>query len=182
MNIFATLPAINSKRNVKYCPLCYRSGILTEGEIDRGTSMYCPKHYRIQSSRNRALIRNLPAPSLEELEAMIPSDMKCRLCDCVMGYSIRDVAHARIMSIQHWRNGKIEWICVGCNSKHSTTKEPDDEWIKLQKTLGEAEKLCPICRKVKDVAFFYKTSNGSKGRSAYCRICHDEYVKNNQQA
>jgi len=139
--------------------------------------MYCPKHYRIQSSRNRALIRKLHAPSLQELEAMIPADMRCRICECEMGYSIRDVPHTRIMSLQHWKNGKIEWICVGCNSRHSTTQEPDDKWIELLRSVKENEKFCQMCKKVKDLAFFYKTANGSKGRTAYCQVCHDEYTR-----
>jgi len=181
VNIFATPPKLSDKCNVKYCPRCYQLGILTEGEIDRGTSMYCPKHYRIQSSRNRALIRKLHAPSLQELEAMIPKDMTCRLCQCEMGYSIRDVPHSKIMSLQHWKDGKVEWICVGCNSRHSTTQEPDDKWIELLKTLKPDEKLCPICKKVKDIAFFYKSPNGSKGRTAYCQVCHDEYIRNKRQ-
>lgn len=182
MNIFATPPSVAQVSNIKYCSLCYQHhGLIVVGEIERGPSNYCAKHYRIQSSRNRALSRKLYAASLKELEEMIPTDMKCRLCNCTMGYSIRKVDRNHIMSLQHWRSGKIEWICVGCNSSHSTTQEPDDKWIELHKTLKPDEKFCPICRKVKDLAFFYKSPNGSKGRTAYCQVCHDEYTRNKRQ-
>ena len=107
---------------------------------------------------------------------MVPPDMKCRLCNVTMGFTIRETERNSIMSLQHWRNGNVEWICVGCNSKHSSTQEPDEEWVRLVKTLQPNEKFCQICKKVKDVSFFYKTKNGSKGRSAYCRICHDDYI------
>jgi hypothetical protein len=182
VNIFATPPIVAQVSNIKYCPLCYQHhGLVVVGEIERGPSNYCAKHYRIQSSRNRALNRKLYAASLKELEEMIPADMKCRLCNCTMGYSIREVDRNHIMSLQHWRSGKLEWICLRCNTSHGSTQEPDDKWIELQRSVKEHEKFCQLCKKVKDVAFFYKTSGGSKGLSAYCKLCHDEYIRNKRQ-
>ena len=178
VNIFATPPAIIENINVKYCPLCYQHhGQVVVGTIERGPSNYCPKHYRIQSSRNKALSRGLYSPSLKELEAMIPHDMKCRICDVTMIHSVRDGSRNDIMSLQHWRNNTVEWICLRCNASHGTTIESDETWTHLFKDLKETEKFCPLCKKVKDVSFFYKAVNGSKGRTAYCQICHNDYTK-----
>jgi hypothetical protein len=176
VNIFAIPPAISQKCNIKYCPSCYQKGQLTEGVIDRGTSMYCAKHYRIHSSRNRALSRGLYAPHAQELESMIPSDMKCRVCAVTMVHSVREGSRNDIMSLQHWRNGTIEWICLRCNSSHGTTSEPDDKWVELVRTVKENEKYCNQCKTIKDLAFFYNTPNGSKGKSSYCQVCHDAYT------
>ena len=178
VNIFATPPAIAQNINNKYCPLCYQHhGQIVIGTIERGPSNYCPKHYRIQSSRNKALSRKLYAPSLKELEAMIPHDMKCRICNVTMVHSVRDGSRNDIMSLQHWRDGKVEWICLRCNACHGTTTESDETWTKLFKDLKETEKFCPLCKQVKDVSFFYRSPNGSKGRTAYCQLCHNAYTK-----
>lgn len=176
MNIFATPPIISQKCNIKYCPSCYQQGHLVEGTIDRGTSMYCAKHYRIHSSRNRALSRGLYSPTAQELEAMIPHDMKCRICDVTMIHSVRDGSRNDIMSLQHWRNNTIEWICLRCNTVHGTTTEPDDKWVEIVRTVKENQKYCNQCKTIKDLAFFYNTPNGSKGKSSYCQVCHDSYT------
>jgi hypothetical protein len=170
-------PSIIIYNNIKHCPLCYKHhGQNVIGSIPRGIASYCPKHYRIQSSRNRALSRGLYSPSLKELEAMIPADMKCRLCAITMIHTLREGTHCDIMTLQHWKGGTVEWICSRCNSSHGACEVSDETWTTHIKNLKENEKFCRMCKKVKDVNSFYKSKNGSKGRTTYCQVCHNEYT------
>lgn len=166
-------PAASTTKEVRYCPYCRKQGNLVKGSVARGTSFYCARHYRIQSSRNRSLARGLTTPTTSELEALIPTDLRCPLCKEVMHYKTDvGIEHKTIMSLQHWNDGTVEWICLGCNSAHGMSLISDKAYRELLLALSPNEKICRDCNTIQPLENFYVNANGSKGRGAYCKPCH----------
>jgi len=162
---------VHFTKPVRYCTACNRLGIVTESEIESGDSAYCLKHYRIRGSRYKALERGKLAPSLDELEALLPADMICPVCSKVMCYSESEGPLNSVISLQHWHDGTISWICHACNTSHNNSKLPENEWLRLMKLVKSNEALCSTCCKILPLSDFHKSSRSSKGIQSSCKSC-----------
>lgn len=158
--------------NYKACPGCKKHGNTVEGVMPRGPSSYCYKHYRIQSSRNRAAKSGKSIPDTYELERIFPDDMICPLCKKQMIYTKQQGKHEDIVTLQHWNDGTVQWICLSCNSSHGNTILTDGEYVAQQKEIPADMKMCRDCFEIKHLDHFYFNKNGSKQRGAYCKPCH----------
>mgnify|MGYP003661211303 CR=1 FL=1 len=156
---------------VRYCTACNRLGIVTEADIESGDSAYCLKHYRIRGSRYKALERKKLAPSLSELEALLPADMLCPVCTKVMCYAAYEDTLNSVISLQHWHDGTVSWICHACNTSHGNSKLPENEWLRLMKLVKLNEALCGGCSKILPLSNFHRNSKSSKGIQGYCKSC-----------
>jgi hypothetical protein len=108
--------------------------------------------------------RGLPTPTIAQLEAMVPDDMRCVGCGRSMVWS-REECRSRVMTLQHDRSGLFRFICQGCNTKHASM--PGDTFYGLQ----VGHKFCAGCNQQKPVAEFATDRSRRSGRKARCRAC-----------
>lgn len=162
---------VHITKAVRYCTSCNRHGISIEADIECGDSAYCLKHYRIKSSRYKALEHGKLAPSLSELEALLPLDMLCPVCAKAMCYAAYEDILSSVVSLQHWRDGTLSWICHACNTSHGNSKLPENEWLRLMKLIKPNESLCSVCIKIMPLGKFHCNAKGHKGVQSYCKAC-----------
>lgn len=165
------IPPVPFTKGLRYCTACLQLGIQKEAEIESGDSAYCLKHYRIRGSRYKALEHGKLAPSLAELEALLPADMLCPVCSKLMCYVAREDTLNAVISLQHWRDGTVSWICHACNTSHGNSKLPEDEWLSLMKRVKSNESLCTRCNKILPVSDFHRSAKAPKGVQRYCKSC-----------
>jgi formylmethanofuran:tetrahydromethanopterin formyltransferase len=70
----------------------------------------------------------------------------------------------RVMSLQHWQDGRIGWVCQSCNSRMRNHEELPPEGMKR----------CHACEVVKSAEAFYenRTNFGAYlGVTGKCRQC-----------
>lgn len=156
---------------LRYCTACNRLGLVTEADVESGDSAYCLKHYRIRGSRYKALERGKLAPSLSELEALLPADMLCPVCSKVMCYAACEDTLNAVISLQHWQDGTVSWICHACNTSHGNSNLSETEWLRLRKLIKPNEALCGKCNKILPLTDFHKGSKSSKGIQGFCKSC-----------
>jgi len=150
---------------------CSRKGcgnIATRCQGD-GT-FYCIKHHRFKRMRKCSASRSLKTPSFLELDTMLKnvSDMICPTCGSGMNWNApHQGARGSVISLQHWDNGKMSFICCRCNNKHGRSKLGDD-FFKLK----PSEKFCPDCEQIKNRNDFYRDSSSPDGRDVRCKLCH----------
>jgi hypothetical protein len=157
-----------------YCPRCRKHGNLTEGVFSVSNTMYCSKHYRILNARGRARSDGKGASSQDELEASLPVDLICPICTRTMCYHYSEIDWASVVSLQHWRDGTLSWLCHSCNSRHGSSILTDAEWIKQRSLITALEKFCFRCNKIKPLSEFYRATNEKLGVQGFCRSCTNE--------
>jgi hypothetical protein len=127
---------------------------------------------RLQNMRAAAKRRGVVVPSMEELLAMVPADMKCPCCGRDMVWTTKLGTRADVISLQHYSNGAIGMVCYSCNSRmrHLHDDIPPEGW-----------KLCAVCKVTKKYEAFRPSAKGFAGRDAWCAACTREYNKQYNQ-
>lgn len=123
---------------------------------------------RLRRLRAQATQDGKRSPSMAEAIAMVPPDMVCPHCSRVMVWWRREDA-SRVMSLQHWRDGSMTFICHGCNARHRDM--PSDE---IFKALTADTKYCSICKTIKPLAGF--STSGNNRPMSYCKPCDSARV------
>ena len=125
---------------------CYVCGMVAS-KTYRQKNM-CDKHNRFRQMQRTARIDNKYVPSLFELEAICPTDMKCQDCNQIMNWI--DFKNRNFGAVlQHYRDGSLGIVCMSCNTKHGAM--PGD----LYKQIPIGHKLCVSCKKIKSLKEFY---------------------------
>jgi hypothetical protein len=95
---------------------------------DRALCMQC---WRLRQAKNMAQSSNKAIPTWDEMQAAVPADMLCPCCGVEMTLH-RDISGlARVMSLQHWQDGSIGWVCFSCNSRMQ--KGNEDAWVEFNR-------------------------------------------------
>lgn len=89
-----------------------------------------------------------------------------------MIYTARQGDKKDIVTLQHWNDGSLQWICAQCNSNHSNNILTDAEYLEQLRDMPVDMKMCRDCFEIKHLDHFYFNKNGSKQRGAYCKPCH----------
>lgn len=135
--------------------------------IKRSHTWLCERHYRIQSMRHAAKQRGVFVPSLDEMEAAVPLDMKCPHCKVQMVWRRKD-GGPQMITLQHDRSGEWRFLCMACNSHHA--HHPGDTFYDVPK----GHKRCPACQETSPLDNFHKSNAFASGHTPYCRKCMRE--------
>ena len=129
---------------------------------------YCDKHYRLNQMRQDSWTRRGVKHTAKELEALLPVDMKCPRCkvDMIWRRLQKQKGIANQITIQHWDNGAVGFLCHRCNSQHGSM---DDESFS---SMPKDHKFCPKCKSIKHESMFcFKSSRALLKRNSICREC-----------
>ena len=96
--------------------------------------------------------------------------MKCPACQKQMKWTNgHGKGRGNVVSLQHWDNGEMSFICQGCNSKHANSFMRDDVF-----RLSKNQKGCPKCKEIKKCDEFYNSKTSSNGLDMMCRQCRNK--------
>lgn len=134
--------------------------------IRQGASPYCVKHYRINQMRSCSRTRGKKIPSRAEVEALIPTDLRCPHCREQMTWL---ASGGNPITLQHDRSGAFRVLCQACNSRHA--RLPGDTFYDLEPGTWP----CPRCEQVLPLTAYGREKSGA--RKPYCPPCHRAYAR-----
>lgn len=151
-----------SRRKPGVCAMC---GDVAQHRRPKG-SEYCSKHFRFMQMRWHAKRYGKTVPSFEELESLVPIDMRCRHCNQSMNWLQTDGKRTQI-TLQHDRNGTHRLICFSCNARHAFM--PGDLFYALK----AGERYCPRCKTVKLESDFNRDNKPQRTvkLATICKVC-----------
>lgn len=126
-------------------------------------------HYRINQMRQDTKTRLGIAHTVQELEDLVPEDMKCPACaaDMIWRRSKEQKGAWNQITLQHWRDGTIGFLCLRCNVRHSSMAEDS------YREMPPDHKFCPACQQIKhESEFGLKSSRQVLKRNSYCKPCN----------
>ncbi len=149
--------------------------------IKQGRIWLCVKHYRFSTMRSTAKRFGKIVPSYQELEVLL-SDTRglvCKDCNRQMNWLSRE-GQSTVVSLQHYRSGKLALVCRACNTRHAKYKA--DTFCELPKD----SKRCPSCGEIKKLSEFKGDFSGRwANRKTYCVPCsnkkHRDWVDKNRE-
>lgn len=145
-----------------FCAWCPRVAFRKQGR-----QWLCVIHYRFQSMRTTAKRKGKSVPEYADLFNLIPPDMACPACRRAMVWTQAEGA-ARVVTLQHNRDGSHALICLSCNTRHAAL--PGDSFYDLP----DGHRRCPGCEQTLPVASFATDRARSSGLKTYCRECANE--------
>ena len=131
----------------KDCPTGLPATRKCGGKVPR----YCDLCAKIVEARATACKKGKAVPSWSDAVGLIPLDMKCPCCNFEMTLHKEYAGLHRTMSLQHWKDGRIGWVCQSCNSRMKTTEELPPE----------GTRRCGDCAEVKPLDAFYASRSST---------------------
>jgi len=133
------------------------------------TTYYCERCYRVLRMAGAANHR-YPAAKLtfevaSELLAATEPLRICPHCGQSMTLHASIAGKASVVSIQHYRDGRLGVICHRCNSRHGQSQLGDRLFTDVQAN----QKYCPHCKEIKLRSDFGPSVRS--GVADYCRNC-----------
>jgi hypothetical protein len=117
--------------------------------------------------RATAKRHNKYVPTWEELEQMyLITRLDCNDCNRIMNWTSKD-GKCSVISLQHYRDGQIGFVCRSCNTRHASMDNDD------YRNMPKNKKRCPQCKDIKMSTQFSK-DNGRSGelkRKSWCKSC-----------
>lgn len=149
------------------CYICGNFSINRHGRSNR-----CEKHHRFIQMQKTAKADGKYVPSIYEIEDLVPKDMKCNDCNCLMHW-VDDENRSSGAVLQHYRDGSLGIVCLSCNTKHGFM--PGDSY----KEVPNGSKLCRHCKTIKPLSMFSLRKDGKVPYPVTkCKSCsHDALVK-----
>lgn len=149
------------------CYICGDSAIKRHGRANR-----CEKHHRFIQMQKTAKQDGKYVPSIYEIEKLVPSNMRCADCGCLMHW-IDDENRSAGAVLQHYRDDTLGIVCFSCNTKHG--QMPGDSY----KDVPLGSKLCRTCKTIKPLSMFDKRYDGKKPYPvSKCKSCRHEALVN----
>lgn len=148
------------------CSRCDEKSVIIQGH-----QHLCEKHYRFGQMRQTAKRAGKIVPSHEQLEKMVPPEMQCSDCGAPMNWRRKD-GQSTVVSLQHYRDGKLALVCLSCNTRHASMI--GDAYRDIPKN----HKHCPSCKAVKHESEFTLDSgrSGILKRKSRCKECSNKAV------
>lgn len=136
--------------------------------VDKNRKL-CDMHYRFTQMRQDTWTRLGIKHTVQELLDKLPPDLTCPECKVQMvwrrGHLQKGVSNQ--ITLQHWRDGTIGFLCISCNVRHSSME--GDSY----KDMPKDHKLCPKCNEVKpEDQFCLKSSRSVLKRNSICNPCN----------
>jgi hypothetical protein len=144
-----------------------------------GRKNVCEKHKRFLQMQSSAKHDKKYAPSLYEIERLVPKDMVCPDCGKQMHW-IDNSNRSASAVLQHYRDGSLGIVCHACNTKHGMM--PGDSY----RDVPVGYKLCRSCKTIKPLDMFYKRSDSKiQYPMSKCKVCnleaHQEWRRKNPE-
>jgi len=134
----------------------------------------CNMHYRFNQMRQDSKFRYGTKTTVKELEGKLPKDLVCPKCQVQMVWR-RGKNEKRVnnlITIQHWKNGEVSFLCLSCNVRHASMVE------EMFIAMPDDHKLCPHCKTIKHSSEFgVKNSRANLKRNSICKPCNIEKSK-----
>ena len=150
---------------------CSRQGCGNAGEKRHtATTSYCRRCYRLLKILGYCRRRYPHRPTdWNELDALWTEAEDFPFCPhCSKAMIFYPPRQRRGMAtIQHYDDGRLGVICLGCNLAHSKSELGDGLFA-----LKPNEKFCPDCGEIKDRDEFH-IQNRFNGRVSYCKPCQN---------
>lgn len=149
---------------------CSRKNCEQKIEVGR----YCLFHSRMHNMMANANRRHSPKISMGQIENLYhkyfsDSDQPtCQGCDKTMILSSHYGPLTDVLSLQHWEDGSLGFLCHSCNAKHGNYPEVFN--------IAEGYKLCTKCSMVKPHDEFYYNKTAA-APSASCKECVKERMR-----
>jgi len=162
---------------------CSKPGCSGEGKHKYSeSSMYCDKHRRFQTMKNKARRDGKLVPTGEQLEEMLKPCLSAdgslicpRSKKSMQWVAGADGRKGSTVSLQHNLNGTMEFVSHSANVSHKNSKLGDLYW-----NLKDNEKFCPDCSTVKDKTSFGRCRRNPNGLQCRCRTCSNAMNKANR--
>ena len=135
---------------------------------------FCDKHYRFNQMRQDSWTRRHVKHSVADLEALLPQDMQCPRCkvDLIWRRKQSQMGIANQITIQHWNDGTLGFLCNRCNTKHASMSDH------LFRLMPLDHKFCPRCQTIKpENQFSLKSSRAMLKRNSPCNPCNARISK-----
>lgn len=132
----------------------------------RWNSWMCLMHSRFSQMRSDARKEGNLIPTMDQLHNFHAGlkDMKCPHCQVKMNWLKKDGTRT-VITLQHYRNGSMGFLCFSCNSRHS--KGNGDDFMDIPIT----HKRCSCCRYVLPMNAFGTETGLYQNKSHRCRPC-----------
>ena len=155
---------------------CNNAGTSKVAKHGNKTYYYCDKHVRFRRMADKSNKRYGSKLTIQDIEDLYDSiylndNPTCFQCGKKMNWR-PDIKRSNIITIQHWENGILGFLCHSCNARHGSSTNPNVFNILLDK------KWCPKCRQEKDKGDFTKNKNGTNGLEWKCKECRKIHRKN----
>ncbi len=139
---------------------------------NHGNTSYCLKHYRLMlisigicnSNYNKRF-------TLGELDTIFDENMICSICNKNMIFHRLFGKAKDVVTVQHWTEKDISFMCMECNSRHGASDNPNV--LNISKNL----KWCPHCKIAKNKNQFHKDNTRGDGLSGICKNCKSIKMK-----
>jgi hypothetical protein len=126
----------------------------------------CKRCWRFRYMRICATKYNKVVPSIDALDEMEASLVRfqCPHCSRQMNWLARE-GESTVVTLQHYRDGRMGLICRACNTKHA--KMPEQVFLSLR----DGQKWCPACKTVKALSGFYASAHTKEKVTSVCKPC-----------
>lgn len=150
--------------------ICSKIGCEDKAEIQVAKrAFYCKKHYRFETMRGTARRCKKTVPTFGQLDECLSevSNMTCPNCGKKMiWYAPQKIGLADVISLQHWPDGDVSFMCLGCNSSKGNSKLKDKKEI-----IPVSHKRCQVCHEIKNKTQFSRSKNRRDGLYGLCKAC-----------
>lgn len=124
------------------------------------------RHMRYQCKRYGKIVPTFE--QLWQLRCSLDGD-KCPHCQRTMLWKVKRGQPSKIQAVaitlQHNRDGTIQFLCQSCNAKHYFM--PDDSFY----AVPNGAKWCNLCERVLPLTQFHRDKSLSQGKFSYCKEC-----------
>lgn len=144
-----------------------------------GRKWHCSTHYRFRQMRFSAAYDGKACPSESELFQMLGElkGMTCPHCARQMHW-LRKQGGSAVITLQHYANGSMGFLCLACNTKHGSSKV-GDAYMAIPLT----HKHCLGCMRPLPLDDFYTFRvKGHDAKSSRCRECTRTLTRNHWRA
>lgn len=119
-----------------------------ERTVKSGNTFLCERHHRFRQMRHDSSKKKKSVPTMEWLEQNWT--LICQDCSCSMIWTSNKIQRNTV-SIQHYRDGTLGFVCFSCNSRHRGF--PGD----MYRDVPKDHRWCKHCKTLKPMTDFYPT-------------------------
>ena len=161
---------------VKIMRKCSRLNCNNIGQFKSGGSgtLYCYKHYRFKCMAvvaNKRYGSHLVIDDIENLyneKYNKEKNPRCSGCGKVMIWHTKLGNRRDVISLHHWENDLLGFLCVSCNSRHGTSTNVN------VLNVSKNNKWCSACKTIKNIKEFGKDKAQLDGLNNNCRSCNSK--------
>jgi hypothetical protein len=102
-----------------------------------------------------------------------PIEMQCPVCDVDMSCDSSNKTNK--ITLQHWQDGTLGFICYSCNISHGNMSRKYSDADRRIMVAGHAKKMgylyCTCCDQIRVKKSFSRNRSRKTGYEAWCKPC-----------